>query len=64
MAAVGPKTSLLELRARLRAMADQELERTERLLRSVRQSLRVEGYDVSDEAVRAALESAKRADPH
>ena len=55
MARVTPKTTLAELRARIHAAELRGVEQSARLVRSVQQSLRVEGYDVRSEVLAAAL---------
>lgn len=55
MAAVTPQTKLVELRARIRSAGARDQDGATRLVRSVQQSLRVEGYEVREEVLRAAL---------
>ncbi len=59
MARVTPKTSLSELRARVRAAEARGVDLSDRLIRSVQQSLRVEGYEVREDAIRTALERVR-----
>lgn len=56
MDAVTAKTTLAELRARVRAAETNGADRSAELVRSIQQSLRVEGYDVRAEVLRAALD--------
>jgi len=55
MAPVTPKTTLAELQARVRSAAARGVDQSARLIRSVQQSLRVEGYEVREEVLRDAL---------
>jgi hypothetical protein len=55
MERVTPTTTLAELRARIRAAELRGVDHSARLIRSVQQSLRVEGYDVRSEVLKAAL---------
>jgi hypothetical protein len=59
MAAVTPQTSLAELQARVRAAEARGVDQSDRLVRSVQQSLRVEGYEVREEVLRDALERTR-----
>ncbi len=59
MAAVTPHTSLAELQARVRAAEARGVDQSDRLVRSVQQSLRVEGYEVREEVLRDALEHTR-----
>jgi hypothetical protein len=58
MARVTPRTKLTELRARVGAASTRGQDGPSRLVRSVQQSLRVEGYDVREEVLRSALRRA------
>ena len=49
------KTSLLELKARVRADEQHTVSSSDRLVRSVQQSLRVEGYVVAEDVIRNAI---------
>jgi len=55
MAHVTSRTKLSELKARLRAATGRQENGAARLVRSVQQSLRVEGYEVPEEVLYAAL---------
>lgn len=55
MARVTQTTPISELRERVRAAAVRGVDRSERLVRSVQQSLRVEGYEVREQVIRDAL---------
>lgn len=55
MERVTPKTTIAELRARVRADEARGVDRTDQLIRSMQQSLRVEGYEVREEVLREAL---------
>ena len=57
MAAVTPRTSLAKLQARVRAAEARGVDQSDRLVRSVQQSLRVEGCEVREEVLREALVS-------
>jgi len=63
MAAVTPQTSLGELQARVRAAEARGVDQSDRLVRSVQQSLRVEGYEVREEVLRDALERTRARRP-
>jgi hypothetical protein len=58
--------TLSELRALVRSPSWQSVDRTDQLVRSIQQSMRVEGYDVDSETVLRALEESrtKRAVKH
>jgi hypothetical protein len=58
MPRVTSRTKLTELKARVGSTGKQGKDGSARLLRSVQQSLRVEGYDVREEVLRAALRRA------
>lgn len=62
MAPVTPQTKLVELQARIRSSA-RNGDGTTRLVRSVQQSLKIEGYDVREEVLRAALRRVLAASP-
>ncbi len=55
MARVTQTTPISELRERVRSAAVRGVDRSDRLVRSVQQSLRVEGYEVREQAIRDAL---------
>jgi len=55
MPGVTSRTKLTELKARVGSTNKQRKDGPARLLRSVQQSLRVEGYDVREEVLRSAL---------
>jgi hypothetical protein len=59
VAPVNPRTTLVELRARIRAAEARGADGSARLVRSVQQSLRVEGYDVREDVLRDALERTR-----
>lgn len=63
MAAVTPRTSLAKLQARVRAAEARGVDQSDRLVRSVQQSLRVEGYEVREEVLREALERTRACHP-
>ena len=58
MAHVTSQTKLSELKARVRAAGKSNQNGAARLVRSVQQSLRVEGYDVREEVLDSALRRA------
>ena len=58
MAHVTSQTKLSELKARVRAAGKSNQNGAVRLVRSVQQSLRVEGYDVREEVLDSALRRA------
>jgi hypothetical protein len=55
MAGVTPRTKLTELKARVGSASRHGKDSAARLVRSVQQSLRVEGYEVREEVLRSAL---------
>ena len=55
MAHVTSQTKLSELKARVRSAGKSNKNGTARLVRSVQQSLRVEGYEVREEVLHSAL---------
>jgi hypothetical protein len=59
MRAVTNKTPLSELKLRVRAAEARGDDLSARLVRSVQQSLRVEGYTVAEEVIREALRRAQ-----
>jgi len=63
MAPVTPKTPLAELQARVRSAAARGVDQSARLIRSVQQSLRVEGYEVREEVLRDALDHVRSQPP-
>jgi hypothetical protein len=62
MGPVTPQTKLADLKARLRN-SSRNVDGATRLVRSVQQSLKVEGYDVREEVLRAALRRVLAAGP-
>ena len=58
MARVTPRTKLAELKARVGSAKSRGQDGPARLVRSVQQSLRVEGYEVREEVLRSALRRA------
>jgi hypothetical protein len=58
MARVTSRTKLTELKARVGSARHRRQDGPARLVRSVQQSLRVEGYEVREEVLRAALRRA------
>jgi hypothetical protein len=58
MPRVTSRTKLTELRARVRSTNNHGKDGPDRLLRSVQQSLRVEGYEVREEVLRSSLRRA------
>jgi hypothetical protein len=58
MARVTSRTKLTELKARVGAASRHAQDGPARLVRSVQQSLRVEGYEVREEVLRSALRRA------
>jgi hypothetical protein len=58
MARVTSRTKLTELKAKVGSTAKHGKDAPARLLRSVQQSLRVEGYEVREEVLRSALRRA------
>lgn len=58
MPRVTSRTKLTELKARVVSRDKHGKDGPARLLRSVQQSLRVEGYDVREEVLRSALRRA------
>jgi hypothetical protein len=58
MASVTPRTKLTELKARIGSASSRGQDGPSRLVRSVQQSLRVEGYEVREEVLRSALRRA------
>jgi hypothetical protein len=58
MARVTSRTKLTELKARVASTNKQGKDGPARLVRSVQQSLRVEGYEVREEVLRSALRRA------
>ena len=58
MAHVTSQTKLSELKTRVRAAGKSNQNGAARLVRSVQQSLRVEGYDVREEVLHSALRRA------
>jgi hypothetical protein len=58
MPGVTSRTKLTELKARVGSTNKRGENGPARLLRSVQQSLRVEGYDVREEVLRSALRRA------
>ena len=58
MPRVTSRTKLTELKARVGSTDKQSKDGSARLLRSVQQSLRVEGYEVREEVLRSALRRA------
>lgn len=63
MQRVSATTTLAELKARVRAAEAAGRDRSAELIRSVQQSLRVEGYDVREDVLRVALERLRTAPP-
>jgi hypothetical protein len=57
MAHVTSQTKLSELKARVRSASKRNQNGAARLVRSVQQSLRVEGYDVREEVLHSALDA-------
>ncbi len=55
---VTPRTKLTELKARVGSASARGQEGAARLVRSVQQSLRVEGYEVREDVLRSALQRA------
>jgi len=55
MARVTSRTKLSELKARVSSAAKSNHDGAARLVRSVQQSLRVEGYEVREEVLHSAL---------
>jgi len=55
MTPITARTPLAELKARVRAAEERGADQSARLVRSVQQSLRVEGYEVREEALLEAL---------
>jgi len=55
MAQVTSRTKLSELKARVRSAGKSNQTGAARLVRSVQQSLRVEGYEVREEVLHSAL---------
>jgi hypothetical protein len=55
---VTSRTKLTELKARVGSADKGAKDRPARLVRSVQQSLRVEGYEVREEVLRSALQRA------
>ncbi len=58
MARVTSQTKLSELKARVRSAGNSNQSGAARLVRSVQQSLRVEGYEVREEVLHSALRRA------
>ena len=58
MPSVTPRTKLTELKARVGSASKRGHDGPARLVRSVQQSLRVEGYEVREEVLRSALRRA------
>ncbi len=56
---MSPKVTLSQLRALVGADEWKAMDRTESLMRSIQQSMRVEGYYVSLQGVRDALERSR-----
>ena len=56
---VTSQTPLAELQARVRAAEARGVDQSAHLVRSVQQSLRVEGYEVREEIIRDALERTR-----
>ncbi len=60
MLPVTPQTRLVDLRPSVRSAAARGVDLSERLVRCVQQSLRVEGYEVREAALRDALRQVQR----
>jgi hypothetical protein len=58
MARVTSRTKLTELKAKVGAAGKHGKDGPARLVRSIQQSLRVEGYEVREEVLRSALQRA------
>jgi hypothetical protein len=63
MAQVTSRTKLSELKARVRSAGKSNQSGPARLVRSVQQSLRVEGYEVREEVLHSALRRAAAGRP-
>jgi hypothetical protein len=63
MAHVTSQTKLSELKARVRSAGKSNQNGAARLVRSVQQSLRVEGYDVREEVLHSALRRTSTGHP-
>ncbi|HVK66518.1 MAG TPA: hypothetical protein VM694_18675 [Polyangium sp.] len=56
MDAITRRTALAELQARIRAAEARGVDQSARLVRSIQQSFRVEGYEVREQVVLDALQ--------